>query len=66
MADSGTLSGEIQGKLRLEASNNSIFQKLPSKIGPNSDFAIFTKKSKTSNCHKNWLAIGMKMNFQEM
>ena len=63
MADPGTLSGELQGKLGLEASENSIFQKLTSKIGPNSNFATFTKKSKIWNCHKNWLVIGMKLKF---
>ena len=46
LADPGTLSGELQGKLGLEPSKNSIFQKLTSKIGSNSHFAIFTKKSK--------------------
>ena len=30
-----------------------------SKIGSNSNFPIFRKKSKISNCHKNWLVIGM-------
>ena len=44
LADPGTLSGEPQGQLGLEASKNSIFQKLTFKIGPNSNFAIFTKK----------------------
>ena len=63
MADPGTLSGELQGKLGLEASENSIFQKLTSKIGPNSNFATFTKKSKNWNCTKNWLVIGMKLKF---
>ena len=53
LADLGTLSGELQGKLELEASKNLIFHKLNSKIGPNLNFAIFTKKSKISNCHKN-------------
>ena len=46
LADRATLSGELQGKLGLEASENSIFQKLTSKIGPNSNFATFMKKSK--------------------
>ena len=63
MADPGTLSGELQGKLGLEASENSIFQKLTSKIGLNSNFATFTKKSKIWNCHKNWLVTGMKLKF---
>ena len=53
MGDPGTLSGEIHGKLGLEASKNSIFKKLTSKIGPNSNFATFMKKPKISNCHKN-------------
>ena len=59
----GTLSGELQGQLGLEASENSIFQKLFSKIGLNSNFATFTKKSKIWICHKNWLVIGMKLKF---
>ena len=63
LAVPGTLSGELQGKLGLEASENSIFQKLTSKIGLNSNFATFTKKSKIWNCHKNWLVIGMKLTF---
>ena len=66
MADLGTLSGEPQGKLGLEASKNLIFHKLNSKIGPNLNFAIFTKKSKISNCHKNWLVKVWSWNFQEM
>ena len=53
VADPGTLSSELQGKLGLEASKNPIFQKLTSKIGPNSNFPILTKKSKISNCQKN-------------
>ena len=61
LADPGTLSGELQGKLGLEASKNSIFQNLTSKIGSNSNFATFTKKSKISDCDKNWLVIGMKL-----
>ena len=32
MADPGTISGEREGKLGLEATENSIFQKLISKI----------------------------------
>ena len=63
MADPGTLFDELQGKLGLEAYENSIFQKLTSKIGLNSNFATFTKKSKIWNCHKNWLVIGMKLKF---
>ena len=63
LAVPGTLSGELQGKLGLEASENSIFQKLTSKIGLNSNFATFTKKSKIWNCHKNWLVTGMKLKF---
>ena len=63
MADLGTLSVELQGKLGLEASKNLIFQKLTSKIGPNSNFATFTEESKIPNCHKNWLVIGMKLKF---
>ena len=63
MADPGTFSGKLHGKLGLEASKNSIFKKLTSKIGLNSNFATFTKKSKISNCHKNWLVIGMKLKF---
>ena len=46
LADPGTLSGKLQGKLGLKASGNSIFQKLASKIGLNSNFATFKKKSK--------------------
>ena len=38
MGDPGTLSGEIHGKLGLEASKNSIFKKLTSKIGPKEAF----------------------------
>ena len=53
LADPGKLSGELQGKLGLDASKNSIFQKLTSKIGPNSNFVIFTKKSKISIGHEN-------------
>ena len=63
MADPDTISGELGGKLELEASKNSIFQKLTSKIGANSNFVVFTKKSKVSNCHKSWLVVGMKLNF---
>ena len=63
MADPGTLSGQLQGKLGLKASKNSIFQNLTSKIGSNSNFATFMKKSQISNCHKNWLVIGMKLTF---
>ena len=63
LADPGTLFGELQGKLGLEASENSIFQKLTSKIGLNPNFATFTKKSKIWNCHKNWLVIAMKLKF---
>ena len=32
-------------------------------IGSNSNFATFMKKSQISNCHKNWLVIGMKLTF---
>ena len=46
VADPGTLSSELQGKLGLEASKNSIFQKLTSKIGPNSNFAILHESQK--------------------
>ena len=46
MADPGTLSDKLQGKLGLEASKNSIFQKLTSKIGPNSNFATIMKSQK--------------------
>ena len=53
LADPGTLFGELQEKLGLEASKNSIFQKLTTKIGPKSNFAIFMKRSKILNCHKN-------------
>ena len=63
MADPCIVSGELQGKLGLEASKNSIFQKLTSKIGPNSNFATFMKEPKISNCHKNWLVTGMKLKF---
>ena len=59
LTDPGTLSGECQWKLGLEAFENSIFQKLASKIDPHSNFATFMKKSKIWNCHKNWLVIGM-------
>ena len=41
MADPGTLSGKVQWNLGLEASKNLIFQKLTSKIDPDSNFAIF-------------------------
>ena len=44
LADPDTISGELGGKLGLEASKNSIFQKLTSKIGANSNFVVFTKK----------------------
>ena len=44
LADPGTFSGELEGILGLEASENSVFQKLTSKIGPNSNFATFTEK----------------------
>ena len=63
LADPGTFSGELEGILGLEASENSVFQKLTSKIGPNSNFATFTKKSKNWNCTKNWLVIGTKPKF---
>ena len=46
MADPGTLSGEHNGKLGLEASKNPIVKKLTSKIGPNSNLATFNKKVK--------------------
>ena len=46
MADPGKLFGELQGKLGLEASENSIFEKLTSKIGPNSNFCNFYEKVK--------------------
>ena len=53
LADPGTLSGELNGKLGLEASKNPIFKKLTSKISPNSNLATFMKKSKISSCRKN-------------
>ena len=46
LVDPGTLSGELEGIMGVEASENSVFQKLTSKIGPKSNFATFTKKSK--------------------
>ena len=63
LAGPGTLSVELHGKLGLEASKNSIFKKLISKIGLSSNFATFTKKSKISNCCNNWLVKGMKLKF---
>ena len=47
----------------LEASKNPIFKELTSKIGPNSNLATFTKKSKISSCRKNWLVTGMQVKF---
>ena len=43
LAVPGTLSGELQGKLGLEASESSIFQKLTSKFGPNSSLNFYEK-----------------------
>ena len=63
LADPGTLSGELNGKLGLEASKNPIFKKLTSKISPNSNLATFMKKSKISSCRKNWLVTGMQVKF---